>query len=88
MLFVVLAVVVIILIITFRLLVVKKPGKVTGTVKYANEQEQPNREPAKNARNWKTKCKRCGGLSFGIFGTKNMYRCRACGDKTEGPAFH
>lgn len=82
---IVLAVIVLIAAVAFIILSVRKSDPNYKTSKNPTGHEISSEFTSTDIRSKKVKCRRCGGDAFGVLGTGNIYRCRSCGDKTEGP---
>jgi len=85
--YILLAVIVLVGIITYRAVAIKKPAAKAGSSTKAKDKHSTLQITSENIRRKKTKCQRCGGLAFSLFGTKNIYRCRSCGFRTKVPGF-
>lgn len=82
---IVLAVIVLIVAVAFIVMSVRKSDASLATVNGAREYARANEYTSSDIRSKKIKCHRCGGEAFGVLGTGNIYRCRSCGAKTQGP---
>lgn len=81
----VLVVVVLIAAVIFIVASVRKSDATHKARKQSREYTRSNEYTSIDIRSKKVKCHRCGGEAFGVLGTGNIYRCRSCGAKTEGP---
>lgn len=82
---IVLAVVVLIVAVAFIVMSVQKSDAAAKKSKASTDYARANEFTSSDIRSKKIKCRRCGSDAFGVLGTGNIYRCRTCGDKTEGP---
>ena len=82
---IVLAVIVLIVAVVFIVLSVRKSDASSKTSSAKRNYVRATEFTSSDIRSKKVKCRRCGGEAFGVLGTTNIYRCRTCGDKTEGP---
>lgn len=82
---IVLAVIVLIIAVVFIFLSVKSSDASHAKSQNSREYARVNEYTSIDIRSKKIKCHRCRGEAFGVLGTGNIYRCRSCGAKTEGP---